>query len=98
LADPEKYENLFPGYKNAVQVEEYLKRTEPKIIPADDAPLIPLNIDRNPLEEMQKAESNSFNFDDDLKKELKKFLHKVMVQPIQLYKRIQYNILYIMKH
>lgn len=56
LADPAKYENLFPGLGDALQVEEFLKQKESQRLPAHAAATLPLNIDRNPLEEMQLAQ------------------------------------------
>lgn len=56
LADPAKYENLFPGLGDALQVEEFLKQKEQQQLPAHAAASLPLNIDRNPLQEMQMAQ------------------------------------------
>lgn len=55
LADPAKYENLFPGLGEALQLEEFLKQQQRKL-PASMASKLPLNIDRNPLEEMRSAQ------------------------------------------
>lgn len=57
LADPEQYENLFPGLHEALKTEQYLSR-EKRTLPAALAPQIPLNIARNALQEMQEAEDN----------------------------------------
>lgn len=56
LADPSKYENLFPGLNDALRVEEFLQKEQKEVLPARMASQIPLNIDRNPLEEMKAAE------------------------------------------
>lgn len=56
LADPAKYENLFPGLGDALQVEEFLKQKESQQLPANAAASLPLNIERNPLEEMHLAQ------------------------------------------
>ncbi|XP_018783470.1 PREDICTED: coatomer subunit beta' [Bactrocera latifrons] len=56
LADPAKYENLFPGLGEALRAEEFLQQTQSKKLPATAAAKIPLNIERNPIEEMYAAE------------------------------------------
>lgn len=56
LADPSQYENLFPGLNDAMRVEEFLKKEQKQTLPARMAPQVPLNINRNPLEEMRAAE------------------------------------------
>lgn len=56
LADPAKYENLFPGLGDALQVEEFLKQKDQQRLPAHAAASLPINIERNPLEEMQLAQ------------------------------------------
>lgn len=38
LADPEKYENLFPGYREALEVETFMREQYKKKIPAKDYP------------------------------------------------------------
>uniref|UniRef100_T1GNT3 BPTI/Kunitz inhibitor domain-containing protein n=1 Tax=Megaselia scalaris TaxID=36166 RepID=T1GNT3_MEGSC len=60
LADPEKYENLFPGYTEALRLEKHLeKERNPNAkIPANLYSSFPLNIDRNPFEEMRQAPEN----------------------------------------
>lgn len=55
LADPAKYENLFPGMGEALQLEEFLKQKQCKL-PAKLAVNQCLNIERNPLEEMRLAQ------------------------------------------
>lgn len=55
LADPAKYENLFPGMGEALQLEEFLKQKQCKL-PANLAVNQCLNIERNPLEEMRLAQ------------------------------------------
>lgn len=57
LADPEQYENLFPGYREALKVEQYLKAEREKQIPACEFPTIQPNIERKPIEEMLAAEA-----------------------------------------
>lgn len=36
LADPEKYENLFPGYRESLEVEKYMREQYKKRIPASE--------------------------------------------------------------
>lgn len=38
LADPEQYENLFPGYREALKVEQFLREESKKKIPASAFP------------------------------------------------------------
>ncbi|KAG8039808.1 hypothetical protein G9C98_000537 [Cotesia typhae] len=64
LADPEQYENLFPGYREALKVEEYLREEYKTKIPASKFPILPLNIERKPAEEMLAAGHGTH--DDDL--------------------------------
>lgn len=59
LADPEQYENLFPGYREALKVEQYVREKSQKKIPASAFPSLKLNTDRNPYEEMMS--SDEFN-------------------------------------
>lgn len=40
LADPEQYENLFPGYREALKVEQFLREENKKKIPASAFPTI----------------------------------------------------------
>lgn len=57
LADPEQYENLFPGLNDALKTEQFLLK-EKHSFPAHVAPQIPLNIERRAFTEMQEAEEN----------------------------------------
>lgn len=59
LADPTEYENLFPGFDEALRAEQFLKtqkasQPRPK---ARDYPTVTLTQERNVLEEMRAAES-----------------------------------------
>lgn len=66
LADPEQYENLFPGLNDALKTEQYLLKQNRKY-PAKLAPQIPLNIERRAMNEMKEAEENGrFEFDPNL--------------------------------
>lgn len=58
LADPDKYENLFPGLSDSLKVEQFLQRERKQMLPANVSQQIPLNINRNPIAEMQEAEEN----------------------------------------
>lgn len=58
LADPADYENLFPGLRDGVKTEQFLKPQRKKILPAAAYVKIPLNSERNPVEEMQAAEES----------------------------------------
>ena len=40
LADPEQYENLFPGYRESLKVEEFLREDRKKKIPASAFPTV----------------------------------------------------------
>lgn len=63
LADPEEYENLFPGFVEAQKTEQFLRPQRKSLIPANKYPQVPSNHERNPVEEMQAAEqSGSFVF------------------------------------
>ncbi|KAG5316577.1 COPB2 protein, partial [Pseudoatta argentina] len=65
LADPEQYENLFPGYREALKVEKFLREESKKKIPASAFPTITPNIERKPLEDMLAAEqSGAFQYKD----------------------------------
>ncbi|XP_018344845.1 PREDICTED: coatomer subunit beta' [Trachymyrmex septentrionalis] len=65
LADPEQYENLFPGYREALKVEKFLREESKKKIPASAFPTVTSNIERKPLEEMLAAEqSGAFQYKD----------------------------------
>jgi coatomer subunit beta' len=54
LADPTQYENLFPGFQDALKVQQFLKQDE--LLPACAFTQIPLNIERNAVDEMQSGE------------------------------------------
>jgi len=56
LADPEQYENLFPGYREALKVEKFLREDSKKNIRASAFPSVTSNIDRKPSDEMLAAE------------------------------------------
>nr|XP_061797885.1 coatomer subunit beta'-like isoform X3 [Nerophis lumbriciformis] len=56
LADPTEYENLFPGLKEALAAEHFLRETCLGSRPAKDYPLVTLNEDRNILEEAEGYE------------------------------------------
>jgi len=58
LADPAQYENLFPGLGEALQLEHLLRNAEKEKCPANIAAQLPLNIDRNPLEELYASNEN----------------------------------------
>ncbi|KAG5330168.1 COPB2 protein, partial [Acromyrmex heyeri] len=65
LADPEQYENLFPGYREALKVEKFLREESKKKIPASAFPTVTPNIERKPLEDMLAAEqSGAFQYKD----------------------------------
>lgn len=67
LADPEQYENLFPGLHDALKTEQFLL-TEKCTLPAKAAPTLPLNIERRALNDMQDAEQNGeFEYDPSVK-------------------------------
>lgn len=66
LADPEQYENLFPGLNDALKTEQFLLEQNRKL-PAKLAPQVPLNIDRRAMNEMKEAEETGrFDFDPNL--------------------------------
>lgn len=81
LADPEQYENLFPGYREALKVEQFLREESKKKIPASAFPEVQSNVDRKPFEEMLAADldldleiddtidTTGVNLDDDLLEE-----------------------------
>lgn len=56
LADPEKYDNLFPGFHDSIKTQQYLLK-EKNLLPAHQAVQVPLNITRNAVEEMKLAEA-----------------------------------------
>ncbi|XP_047351448.1 coatomer subunit beta' isoform X1 [Vespa velutina] len=63
LADPEQYENLFPGYREALKVEQFLREENKKKISASAFPTIQPNVERKPIEEMLAAEATGkFNY------------------------------------
>lgn len=57
LADPEQYENLFPGFLDALKTQQYLAAESPVLLPATSAPSVTLNIERNAVDEMKANES-----------------------------------------
>lgn len=57
LADPEQYENLFPGFADALKTEQFLAQQGTALLPANAAAQIPLNIERNAMEEMKGNEA-----------------------------------------
>lgn len=78
LADPEEYENLFPGFVEARKTEQFLRPQRKSLIPANKFSQVPTNHERNPVEEMQAAaENGTFVFvsntpeDDEEEKDLK---------------------------
>ena len=40
LADPEEYENLFPGFRESLEVEKYMREQYKKQIPASQYPTL----------------------------------------------------------
>lgn len=63
LADPEKYDNLFPGFHDALKTQQYLQKDK-DLLPAQAAVEVPLNSTRNAMEEMKLAEARGeFEFD-----------------------------------
>lgn len=44
LADPEQYENLFPGYREALKVEKFLREESKRKIPASAFPTVTVYI------------------------------------------------------
>ncbi|XP_017105574.2 coatomer subunit beta' [Drosophila bipectinata] len=56
LADPAQYTNLFPGLADALRVEQHLQAERSRKAPALIAAQLPLNSERNPLEELHAAE------------------------------------------
>jgi len=65
IADPNEYENLFPGYTESLRVEKYLAKSTKKIVACEYLNVIP-NFMRKPFEEMREAEESqeSQYFDD----------------------------------
>lgn len=67
LADPEQYENLFPGLQDALKTEQFLLQQK-RTLPANAAPMVPLNIERRALNDMEAAEEHGeFEYDPNLK-------------------------------
>lgn len=63
LADPEQYENLFPGFQDSLKTQQFLAQREPELLPANVAMKLPMNIERDAMEEMRKNESQgSFQY------------------------------------
>ncbi|XP_060069348.1 coatomer subunit beta'-like isoform X3 [Ylistrum balloti] len=63
LADPGEYENLFPGLKDALKTEQYLKPQRSQLLPANSYTSVPPNTSRVPVDEMTQAEERgAFNF------------------------------------
>lgn len=63
LADPEQYENLFPGFQEALKTQQFLAQREPDLLPALYATKIPMNIERDAMEEMRQNENQgSFQY------------------------------------
>ncbi|XP_041377525.1 coatomer subunit beta'-like isoform X2 [Gigantopelta aegis] len=56
LADPTEYENLFPGLRAAFKTEQFLEPQRRRLPPASAYPKIPSNSERNPVDEMMRAE------------------------------------------
>lgn len=64
LADPTQYENLFPGFQEALKVEQFLNKTERHLTKACESVKVPLNQERDATEEMRVAEQQSgFQYD-----------------------------------
>ncbi|EZA57396.1 coatomer subunit beta' [Ooceraea biroi] len=67
LADPEQYENLFPGYRETLKAEKFLREESKRKIPAAAFPTVTPNIERKPLEDMLAAEqSGTFQYKSDV--------------------------------
>lgn len=63
LADPEQYENLFPGFQDALKTQQFIAQHEPGLLPASYATRTPMNIERDAVEEMRNNESQgSFQY------------------------------------
>ncbi|XP_076325541.1 coatomer subunit beta' [Tachypleus tridentatus] len=70
LADPEEYENLFPGLQEAVKAEIYLKKESGNLTPAANYLAHPMSHERNVISEMQEAEETGkfmYSVEDTLK-------------------------------
>lgn len=57
LADPTQYENLFPGFQEALKTQQFLAQSD-QLLPAIAFTKVPLNIERNAVEEMTKGEQH----------------------------------------
>lgn len=57
LADPEQYENLFPGFQESLKTQQFVAENESELLPAEMFTKIPMNIERNAYEEMLGNES-----------------------------------------
>jgi coatomer subunit beta' len=57
LADPVQYENLFPGFQDSLKAQQFLSQSD-GLLPAAAFTKIPLNIERNSIEEMMKGEQH----------------------------------------
>ncbi|GIX79870.1 coatomer subunit beta' [Caerostris extrusa] len=57
LADPEEYENLFPGFNAAVKTEQFLRQNQARQ-PAASYKKATANYERDPIKEMLEAEEN----------------------------------------
>ncbi|CAJ0931268.1 unnamed protein product, partial [Mesorhabditis belari] len=64
LADPVKYENLFPGYTESLKAESFARQLCSLAVPAKAAKEAPPNQNRNLIDEMNQAEqSGALTFD-----------------------------------
>ncbi|CAG9808919.1 unnamed protein product [Chironomus riparius] len=62
LADPTQYENLFPGFQDSLKTQQFLAQ-QPSLLPANYFTKIPLNIERNSMDEMNQNElQGSFQY------------------------------------
>lgn len=57
LADPMQYENLFPGFQEALKTQQFLAQSD-QLLPAIAFTKVPLNIERSAIEEMTKGEQH----------------------------------------
>lgn len=55
LADPTQYENLFPGFQEALKTQQFLAQSD-QLLPANAFTKVPLNIERSAVDEMTKGE------------------------------------------
>lgn len=60
IADPSEYENLFPGFEDALKAEAYYaeQRASKSLAKASEFPNIPTNHEVNLISDMQEAEKN----------------------------------------